>query len=235
MRLRIKLNLKKFRHTPILLGYLTSSLQLVNYKAAIFIAMFFCSSELYATSCSMVRYANGYNGSVVFECDDDTSLEDNKLVFYIAGKNVNIEDISLDTVESDYAIEEISPQIKKISLNIFVKGWLIDQAFIAEKNRQIRFGIEVARGSNSNYDILWGGVVKNSYKNHKSKANNIQLYKNKVGNIYLLKKGLDCTIKDNCDSEIYIDKDCDENGGCEEIRQYFDSKSALGVVHQKRV
>ena len=50
----------------------------------------------------------------------------------------------------------------------------------------------------------------------------------------MLKKGLDCTIQDDCDSKIYIDKNCNEDG-CKEIGQYFDLKGALGVVHQRQV
>ena len=204
-------------------------------KALILIIIIFCSSNLYATSCNMVSYANGYNGRVVFECDDDISLKDNKLIFYVIGKNVDIEEISFDGIETDYSVEDISPQIKKVSLNAFIKGWLDDEDFVAEKDRQILFSISMVRKTNPDYKILWGGTVKNSYKNYKSKANNIQLYKNGIGHIYLLEKGLDCTIQDDCDSKIYIDKDCDEENGCKAIKEYFDSKAALGVVHQQQV
>ena len=207
----------------------------LKIKTLILIAMIFSSVNLFAASCNMIRYASGYNGSVVFECDDDISLKDNKLVFYITGENVDAEDISFVGVEADYSIEKISPQIKKVSLNVFTKGWLDEEDFVAEKGRKIPFSIEVARGSNSSYEILWGGVVKNSYKNYKSKANNIQLYKNKAGNIFLLEKGLDCTIQDDCDSKIYIDKNCDEENSCKAIKEYFDSKGSLGVVHQRQV
>lgn len=231
----MRINRKKSSHTPTRLRYLTGGIRLVGCKVLIFVAMIFTSTNLYATSCNMVRYTSGYNGRVVFQCDDDISLKSNKLVFYITGKNVNIEDISFDIVESDYSIEEISPQIKKVSLNAFMKGWLNDQDFIAEKNKQILFSIKIARDSNPKYKILWGGVIRNSYRNHKSKENNIQLYKNKKGNIFLLEKGLDCTIQDDCDARIYIDKDCDAEGGCKGIKEYFDSKAALGVVHQAQV
>ncbi|MFT5950765.1 MAG: hypothetical protein ACI9BN_001018 [Francisella sp.] len=207
----------------------------MKIKTLIFVALIFSSVELYATSCNMVRYDNGYNGSVVFKCDDDISLKNNKLVFYMTGKSVGMEGISFDGVETDYSIEEIFQQIKKVSLNVHIKGWLDDQDFVAEKGKQISFKIKVARDSNPNYKILWGGVVKNSYKNYKSKANNIQLYKNETGRVYVLKKGLDCTIQDDCDSKIYIDENCGEKTNCKEVGQYFDLKGALGVVHQKRV
>ncbi len=160
----------------------------MKIKALILVVLIFSSINLFATSCNMASYANGYNGRVVFECDDDISLKDNKLVFYVTGKNVDIEGISFDGVETDYSIEEISPQIKKVSLNVFIKGWLDDQDFVAEKDKQTPFKLKVARGSNPSYEILWGGIVKNSYKNYKSKANNIQIYKDKIGSIYMLKK-----------------------------------------------
>ena len=207
----------------------------LKIKTLMLIALIFSSVELYSMSCNMDSYAKGYNGRVVFECDDDISLKDNKLVFYVTGKNVHIEGISFDGVETDYSIEEISRQIKKVSLNVFIKGWLDDQDFVAEKDKQTSFKLKVARGSNPNYEILWGGIVKNSYKNYRSKANNIQLYKDKTGNIYMLKKGLDCSIKDDCDSKIYIDDDCSKNGSCEKLKRHFDSKIGLGIIHQRLI
>ncbi|AEB28142.1 hypothetical protein [Francisella hispaniensis] len=200
----------------------------------IFFVLFLSICNIYATNCQLIDTQNGSNGLVEFTCDQDISLDDNKVIFYIVGKSVEIDSIRVSRGNVDFTIDQVAKNVKRVSLNIVKKTILnFELDYIAYRQQPVKLMIQAKKGSNFDYQILWGGVVKNSYTNKKNKNKNFQFYTTK-SKLFVVKNGLECSIKDDCDANINI---LDQNNSpqatelFQKLATYFD----FGIVHQRLV
>lgn len=200
----------------------------------IFFVLFLSICNIYATNCQLIDTQNGSNGLVGFTCDQDISLDDNKVIFYIVGKSVEIDSIRVSRGNVDFTIDQVAKNVKRVSLNIVKKTILdFELDYIAYRQQPVKLMIQAKKGSNFDYQILWGGVVKNSYTNKKNKNKNFQLYTTK-SKLFVVKNGLECSIKGDCDANINILDQNDSPQATElfqKLATYFD----FGIVHQRLV
>lgn len=200
----------------------------------IFFVLFLSICNIYATNCQLIDTQNGSNGLVEFTCDQDISLDDNKVIFYIVGKSVEIDSIRVSRGNVDFTIDQVAKNVKRVSLNIVKKTILdFELDYIAYRQQPVKLMIQAKKGSNFDYQILWGGVVKNSYTNKKNKNKNFQLYTTK-SKLFVVKNGLECSIKGDCDANINILDQNDSPQATElfqKLATYFD----FGIVHQRLV
>lgn len=201
-------------------------------KISVFLLFVLIVSNLYANNCELVNYKNGKNGLIEFKCDEKTSLKGNKVIFYIVGDKTEIDNIRFDDGKVNYKVNEVSSNIKRIKLNIVVESIIKDLDFEAQKNQIIKLKIESEKDADMNYQILWGGVIKNSYSYKKSRGNRLQFYVNKSGKFFAYEDGLECSIKDDCEDQIKISKDCSSQL-CKKLNQRLGIYSDFGMVHQK--
>ena len=196
--------------------------------------MLFGIVSSYASNCEVVNFHNGEHGLIEFKCDEDTSLKKNKVVFYFTGSNVKIDSIKVDEGKVDYDINKISAKLRKVELNVVTETLLTDLDYKAHEGEIVKVRIKAQRKSNLDYKLLWGGVVKNSYKNRKNKNNNLQFYRDKSGNFFAYEKGLNCAISNNCDDKIKLSKNCDSEK-CKELSQKLGVYADFGIAHQRLV
>ncbi|APC92197.1 hypothetical protein BBG19_1469 [Francisella sp. MA067296] len=190
--------------------------------------------NIYAANCQLIDVQNGFSGSVEFACDQDISLDDNKVIFYILGKGVDIDSIKVSRGDVNFEIDQVAKNVKRVSLNIVKKTILdFELDYIAYKEQPVKLTIQAKKDSSLDYQILWGGIVKNSYTNKNNKNNNFQFYRTK-SKLFAVKNGLECSIKDDCDANINIADQNDPRQSRELIQKlatYFD----FGIVHQRLV
>lgn len=196
--------------------------------------MFFGIASSFANNCELVNFHGGEHGLIEFKCDEDTSLKKNKVVFYFTGSNVKIDSIKVDEGRVDYDIDNISANLRKVELNVVTETLLTDLDYKAHEDEIVKLRIKAQRDSNLDYKLLWGGVVKNSYKNRKNKNNNLQFYRDKSGNFFAYEKGLACAISDDCDDKVKLSKDCDSQK-CQKLSQKMNIYADFGIAHQRLV
>jgi hypothetical protein len=177
--------------------------------------------------CHISDYTNGYDGKISFKCDDEVSLSENKIVFYIIG-DANLDDIRLYGVKVKYKQDEITERLNKISVNLVTEGVFVDSDYIVDKNKTINLKLIFSGDSNPKYQILWGGVVASSYHQQKPQDRNIQIYQNLDGRVYFYENGLKCALENDCDDRVYIDKNCKDHENC---NKFDDSKNKYGLVY----
>lgn len=187
---------------------------------------------MYANSCELVGAKSGKHGLLEFKCHQDTSLKKNKLIFYLVGSGVKIDSIEVDNGKVDYDIDKISKKLRRVELNIVTETMLKDLDFTAYEGEIVKLRIKSKKDSNLDYELLWGGVVKNSYKNRKNKNNNLRLYRNKSGNFFAYRKGIECAISNDCDKKINFFKNCDSNK-CQKLNQKLRTYADFGIIHQR--
>jgi hypothetical protein len=192
------------------------------------------SKTIYAINCSFQGFKkNRVDSRLEFKCHEDTSLKDNKLIFYIIGKNVKIKTIETSEGKVDFDIADISKNIKQVSVNISIETWLMNFDYTADKDKKIELTIISKQDSNRDFKILWGGVIKNSHSSKKSKNNDFQFYRNDDDQFYIVKKGLSCYLKDDCDDDIKIlDSSCNSQK-CKLLKQKLGIYSDFGIIHQR--
>ncbi|EDZ90036.1 hypothetical protein [Francisella tularensis] len=202
--------------------------------SAIFLVLIVSICNVYAANCQLIDTQNGSNGLVEFSCDQDVSLDDNKVIFYIVGKDVEIDSIKVSRGDINFTIDQVTKNVKRVSLNIVKKTILdFELDYIAYRQQPVKLIIQAKKDSNLDYQILWGGVVKNSYTNTKNNNNNFQFYITK-SKLFVVKNGLECLIKGDCDANINI---ADQNDSpqatqlLQKLATYFD----FGIVHQRLV
>ncbi|WP_104929174.1 hypothetical protein [Francisella tularensis] len=204
--------------------------------SAIFLVLIVSICNVYAANCQLIDTQNGSNGLVEFSCDQDVSLDDNKVIFYIVGKDVEIDSIKVSRGDIDFTIDQVTKNVKRVSLNIVKKTILdFELDYIAYRQQPVKLIIQAKKDSNLDYQILWGGVVKNSYTNTKNNNNNnnFQFYITK-SKLFVVKNGLECSIKGDCDANINIADQNDSpqaNELLQKLATYFD----FGIVHQRLV
>lgn len=76
---------------------------------------------VYASSCQLIDNQSGYKGFLEFSCDAEISLDDNKIVFYLIGKGVDVDSIDLANADVKYSVDDIAENVKRVSLNISKK------------------------------------------------------------------------------------------------------------------
>ncbi|AIT10325.1 hypothetical protein LO80_07815 [Candidatus Francisella endociliophora] len=194
----------------------------------------FYITGLYAKGCELVNFENGKNGLLEFKCDEDVSLKNNKLVFYFTGSRVKVDSIKVAGGKTDYDIDKISRKLRRVELNVVTETIFKDLDYTAHEGEIVKLEITPKRKSNLNYKVLWGGVVKNSYKNRKNKNNNLQFYRNKTGDFFAYEDGLECAIKHDCDDKIELSKQCDSER-CHKLNQKLSIYSDFGMAHQRIV
>ncbi|APC95204.1 hypothetical protein IBE10_00845 [Francisella tularensis subsp. novicida] len=204
--------------------------------SAIFLVLIVSVCNVYAANCQLIDTQNGSNGLVEFSCDQDVSLDDNKVIFYIVGKDVEIDSIKVSRGDIDFTIDQVTKNVKRVSLNIVKKTILdFELDYIAYRQQPVKLIIQAKKDSNLDYQILWGGVVRNSYTNTKNNNNNnnFQFYITK-SKLFVVKNGLECSIKGDCDANINIADQNDSpqaNELLQKLATYFD----FGIVHQRLV
>lgn len=201
-------------------------------KLSIFFLLGLCILKLYANDCELINFNAGYHGLLKFVCHQDISLQDNKLIFYIVGKNVKIEKINVNGGKIDYDMDKISKNINQVTLNISTESLFIDLDFIAYENQPIKLFIEPEKKSNLDYKILFGGVVKNSYNNKVNKNNNLQFHRNNLGEFFVFKNGLECFINESCKDKVKISNNCGSQQ-CNKINQKLSLYKGFGIIHQR--
>ncbi|APA82341.1 hypothetical protein N894_0357 [Francisella tularensis subsp. novicida PA10-7858] len=150
--------------------------------SAIFLVLIVSVCNVYAANCQLIDTQNGSNGLVEFSCDQDVSLDDNKVIFYIVGKDVEIDSIKVSRGDIDFTIDQVTKNVKRVSLNIVKKTILdFELDYIAYRQQPVKLIIQAKKDSNLDYQILWGGVVRNSYTNTKNNNNNFQFY---IGSVH---------------------------------------------------
>lgn len=121
-----------------------------------------------------------------------------------------------------------------MSLNIVKKTILdFELDYIAYRQQPVKLIIQAKKDSNLDYQILWGGVVKNSYTNTKNNNNNFQFYITK-SKLFVVKNGLECSIKGDCDANINI-ADRNDSPQANELLQKLATYFDFGIVHQRLV
>lgn len=191
----------------------------------------------YTADCSFLGFERDrLDDRLKFTCSEDTSLKDNKLVFYVVGKKNEIKTVEMPGARVDFDIDEVSKNILQVSVNISVKiraKEYID--YMAGKDKSVELTIIPEDNSSHDYKILWGGVIKNSYSPKKSKKKNLQLYRDDKGNFYVIEKGLNCYIKDDCDDDIEIlDNNCNSQK-CKLLKQKLGIYANFGIIHQRLI
>lgn len=180
--------------------------------------------------CNISEYSNGYNGKLSFKCNERISLSDNKVVFYIVGI-VELDRIDIHGVKAKFKTDQISKGLAKVTVNLVTEGVLYDGDYMVDKDRLVNLRLIFSGDSNPKYKVLWGGVIKNSYKQTKIKSDNIQIYRNLNGRVYLYMDGLKCAIGKDCDDKIYIDKDCKNNKNCNKFNNDGNNRKIYGLVY----
>ncbi|MED7787660.1 hypothetical protein [Francisella sp. 19X1-34] len=202
----------------------------------IFVYVLLTAKIVYALNCSFLGFEkNRVDSRLRFKCHEDTSLKDNKLMFYIIGKNVKIETIKSPEGKVDFNIDDISENIKQVSVNISIETWLIDLNYTADKDKAIELTILPKKDSNRDFKILWGGVIKNSHSSKKTKNNDFQFYRNKDDQFYVVKKGLNCYLKDDCDDNIKVSNNTCNSKNCKLLRQSLGIYADFGIIHQRNL
>ncbi|QLE79848.1 hypothetical protein FLM55_08935 [Francisella sp. Scap27] len=180
--------------------------------------------------CHISEYTNGYDGKLSFKCDNEISLSENKVVFYIVG-DAKLDNIRLYGVKVKYKEDEITKGLSKISVNLVTKGVFVDSDYIVNKNNTVNLKLIFSGDSNPKYKVLWGGVVKNSYKQRKPQKRNIQIYQGLDGKVYFYENGLKCAIENDCDDKVYIDENCQDNKNCNKFDNNYKNKKKYGLVY----
>ncbi|AEB27259.1 pilus assembly protein [Francisella cf. novicida Fx1] len=202
--------------------------------SVIFLVLIVSICNVYAANCQLIDAQNGSNGLVEFSCDQDVSLDDNKVIFYIVGKDVEIDSIKVSRGDIDFTIDQVTKNVKRVSLNIVKKTILdFELDYIAYRQQPVKLIIQAKKDSNLDYQILWGGVVRNSYTNTKNNNNNFQFYITK-SKLFVVKNGLECSIKGDCDANINI-ADRNDSPQANELLQKLATYFDFGIVHQRLV
>ncbi|MDE4990400.1 hypothetical protein NAH39_09985, partial [Francisella tularensis subsp. holarctica] len=81
--------------------------------------------NVYAANCQLIDAQNGSKGLVEFSCDQDVLLDDKKVIFYIVGKDVEIDSVKVSRGDIDFTIDQVTKNDKRVSLNI-VKKTIMD-------------------------------------------------------------------------------------------------------------
>ncbi|ABI83410.1 hypothetical protein IBE73_05115 [Francisella tularensis] len=145
--------------------------------SAIFLVLIVSICNVYAANYQLIDAQNGSNGLVEFSCDQDVLLDDNKVIFYIVGKDVEIDSVKVSRGDIDFTIDQVTKNVKRVSLNIVKKTILdFELDYIAYRQQPVKLIIQAKKDSNLDYQILWGRVVKNSYTNTENNNNNFQFY-----------------------------------------------------------
>jgi hypothetical protein len=201
-----------------------------------YIFVLLASKVVYALNCSFISLEkNRVDSRLSFKCHEDTSLKDNKLIFYIIGKNVKIKTIKSSEGKVDFDIDDITNNIKQVSVNISIETWFKDFDYTADKDETIELTIISKQDGNRDFKVLWGGVIKNSHSAKNSKNNDFQFYRSKDNHFYIVKKGLSCFLKDDCDDSINLsDSDCSSRK-CKLLRQKLGIYSDFGIIHQRNI
>ncbi|WP_246145946.1 hypothetical protein [Francisella marina] len=205
---------------------------LIKLKYVVLVSIFFLVSNLvYASSCQLIDNQSGYKGFLEFSCDAEISLDDNKIVFYLIGKGVDVDSIDLANADVKYSVDDIAENVKRVSLNISKKTLFIDFDYFAYKDKPVKLKITVKKNSNLNYEVLWGGIVKNSYKIQKSSGNNLQFYRTTSKDIFAIKDGFKCTLDDDCDGRIKLlnQNNLENHKSLQKVLGYLN----FGIIYQK--
>lgn len=209
---------------------------MLKLKSVLLISIFILASNLvYAINCQLIDSQSGYKGFLEFSCDTDISLDDNKAIFYLIGNNVDIKSIDVSDADADvkYSIDTIAENIKRVSLNISKKTLFVDLDYTAYKDKPIKITITAKKDTNLEYKILWGGIVKNSYKIQKSSGNNLQFYTTTSRELFAVKDGLGCTIKADCDDKISL---LNQDGlQMSKLARGISGYLSFGIIHQELV
>ncbi|WP_150466778.1 hypothetical protein [Francisella sp. SYW-9] len=202
----------------------------------VFMFALLASKTVYALNCSFISLGkNRVDNRLIFKCHEDTSLKDNKLIFYIIGKNVKIKTIKSSEGKVDFDIDDITNNIKQVSVNISIETWFRDFDYTADKDEAIELTIISKKDSNRDFKVLWGGVIKNSHSAKNSKNNDFQFYRNKDNHFYIVEKGLSCFLKGDCDDTINLSDSDGNSQQCKLLRQKLSIYSDFGIIHQRNI
>lgn len=199
----------------------------------LWVVVFLYSNSLFAIErplCEISEYSNGYRGKLSFRCNEDVSLSDNKAVFYIVG-DANLDKIALYNVKVKFKSREIAKNLTKVSVNLVTEGIFGDRSYVVKKDKAINLRLLFSGKAKPKYKVLWGGVIKNSYKQKVIKSSDIQIFQNMQGRVYFYKKGLKCAIENDCDDKFYIDKNCKEHNNCNKFDKDGNNKNLFGLVY----
>ncbi|MBY7734087.1 hypothetical protein [Francisella philomiragia] len=207
---------------------------MLKLKSALLISIFILASNLvYAVNCQLIDSQSGYKGFIDFSCDTDISLDDNKVIFYLIGNDIDIKSIDVSDVEVNYSIDTVAENIKRVSLNVSKKTLFVDLGYTAYKDKPIKVTIAAKKDTNLEYKILWGGVVKNSYKIQKSSGNNLQFYRTTSRELFVVKDGLGCAIKADCDDKISL---LNQDGlQMDKLAKDISGYLSFGIIHQELI
>ncbi|GMN89430.1 hypothetical protein [Francisella sciaenopsi] len=207
---------------------------MLKLKSALLISIFILASNLvYAINCQLIDSQNGYKGFIDFSCDTDISLDDNKVIFYLIGNDIDIKSIDVSDADVKYSIDTVAENIKRVSLNVSKKTLFVDLDYTAYKDKPINVTITAQKDTNLEYKILWGGVVNNSNKIQKNNNNNLQFYRTISRELFGIKNGLECAINADCDDKISL---LNQDGSqMNKLAQNISGYLSFGIVHQELV
>ncbi|AIT09382.1 hypothetical protein LO80_04970 [Candidatus Francisella endociliophora] len=115
--------------------------------------------------CDLVKAKSGVTGEIVFKCNKDTSLIDNKLSFKIKANHktkneiIGISNVWIDKAYANYDITNENGF--NVEAN-FYKTWTQNNPYIAEANKKITLKFDITDKNEKHYDIEWGGINLNS-------------------------------------------------------------------------
>ncbi|MEY8714039.1 hypothetical protein AB9G26_02000 [Francisella philomiragia] len=207
---------------------------MLKLKSALLISIFILASNLvYAINCQLIDSQSGYKGFIDFSCDTDMSLDDNKVIFYLIGNDIDIKSIDVSDADVKYSIDTVAENIKRVSFSLSKKTLFVDLGYTAYKDKPIKVTITAQKDANLEYKILWGGVVNNSNKIEKNNNNNLQFYRTRSRELFGIKNGLECAINADCDDKIsLLNQDGSQmNKLAKDISGYL----SFGIVHQELV
>mgnify|MGYP005666595303 CR=1 FL=1 len=207
---------------------------MLKLKSALLISIFILASNLvYAINCQLIDSQSGYKGLIDFSCDTDISLDDNKVVFYLIGNNIDIKSIDVSDADVKYSIDTIAENIKRVGFNVSKKTLFVDLDYTAYKDKPIKVTITAQKNTNLEYKILWGGIVNNSNKIQKNNNNNLQFYRTRSRELFAIKNGLECAINADCDDKISL---LNQDGSqMNKLAQNILGYLGFGIVHQELV
>lgn len=207
---------------------------MLKLKSALLISIFILASNLvYAINCQLIDSQNGYKGFIDFSCDTEISLDDNKVIFYLIGNDIDIKSIDVSDVEVNYSIDTVAENIKRVSFNVSKKTLFVDLGYTAYKDKPIKVTITAQKDTNLEYKILWGGVVNNSNKIEENNSNNLQFYRTRSRELFTIKNGLECAINADCDDKISL---LNQDGSqMNKLAQNISGYMSFGIVHQELV